>query len=1171
MAITADNIKLLESERMADTADGGGRMTVSEIPDGVAGNVFPKVSRIDAVYGRFQLRKIYLAVQTANQDVYAGAHMFLTDPPDNPGVGITLFSTASAFDVRTDAVNRVESYIVKGPPSRMTLYGNHFQGQSSVTVYQRTSEPVPEVASVLCLSIEGAGFTPGEQYVRIAEVVGNEVRQFTTEVNSGGEVTFERRLLTLKIDSFLRSDFPGAETVSAGQASGSGTVVRTTTVQDAARYFGLSAIAAADPGDLTVSAASVYARLVPTATRETAVSLVSAAAAEHIVAAAAGLRTWQSHPTSSDITFESGVRKTLRLGRAVMPGSVTVRVYANLQLRSTRSDDGQGGFGTIPTTQGVYAESVDYETGDIVLLPVLLSFAQRVEIDYRPAAYVVTSAHTAATAVTVGTRGTVYNRTLSPLPAPGTVRISYRALGKWYELRDNGAGQISGDDAAYGSGIVDYATGGATITLGALPDVDSDVVWGWGTPVSHAIRAGGTSDAGTTLHWSAVLPDAPVEPGSVSMVHVRNAANVTSTDSAGAITGTGVTGTINYATGQVELEFSSLPDASTSITINYNQQQDGGGGPSSESGTVAVGTPGGFLIGVTDIVAPGVSLTIDILPAGDTVPLRVGVADNGAGGLVCFATRGNRVFLPAQSVGTINYTTGSVSLLTTGLTCQRTSYTGSGWLVAPADAGATPGNYNYSVRVGAAPTPVAAPAFVSALASNPPYIDLTRTISDEVVAGSLIVRATGREYIDRNGELYTDLNRETGAALIAGTIDYASGRASLTAWTNNAALGLAVDACLTVYGRPHVTDYYHRTSGSPVRPASYTVQVTASDGTLLTGAADVDGVITGTDVSGTIRQTMGSVSLAFGRNVQPETLRYSAVVTSAVPLDASILGIENTRLPLDGRVPIFRPGDVAVVHNTAGFTLPDPAVAGATYAMPRADLDALRLVDADGKVVARTLYSADLVAGSVTMADPLDLTGYVEPLVAQHRIAERSLITDVQINGDVTLASALARSYAGAGSYVSSALLAGDLSARAENMFDQATWTSVWSDALIGSQANAEYDDINFPVETQNQGAVTERWRIHFTSSVAFQVFGENLGLIATGTTAADISPVNPITGQPYFTLRAAGWGSGWSIGNNLRFNTVGASAPAWITRTVLSGAALTGDAFDLSAAGDVD
>jgi len=385
------------------------------------------------------------------------------------------------------------------------------------------------------------------------------------------------------------------------------------------------------------------------------------------------------------------------------------------------------------------------------------------------------------------------------------------------------------------------------------------------------------------------------------------------------------------------------------------------------------------------------------------------------------------------------------------------------------------------------------------------------------------------------------------------------------------ATALTIEACVTAYGAPFVTEFAHRTAGSPVRPASYSVQITATDGTLLTATSDLDGVIAGTDVSGQIRQPMGSVTLSFARNVQPETLRYSAVVTSAVPLDASILGIENTRLPPDGRVPVFRAGDVGIIHNTQSDTLPSPAVASATYAMPRGDLGALRLVDQAGTIVDRAQYTVDLVAGSVTMSATLDLSAYTEPLVAQHRIEERLLISDVQINGTITFTAALANAYPAAGSYISSALLAGDLFARVENVFDQQTWTGEWSDVLIGNGATPEYDDINFPIECDNQGAVTERWRMHFTGTTSFQVIGENLGVIATGTTGADVSPVNPITGLPYFTLRASGWGGGWSIGNNLRFNTVGAAAAAWITRTVLSGATLAGDAFDLSVAGDVD
>ena len=87
-----------------------------------------------------------------------------------------------------------------------------------------------------------------------------------------------------------------------------------------------------------------------------------------------------------------------------------------------------------------------------------------------------------------------------------------------------------------------------------------------------------------------------------------------------------------------------------------------------------------------------------------------------------------------------------------------------------------------------------------------------------------------------------------------------------------------------------------------------------------------------------------------------------------------------------------------------------------------------------------------------------------------------------------------------------------------------------------------------------NAGASTERWALKFTSSNAFQVIGEHVGVIATGDINTDCAPVNPATGKPYFTIKALGWGLGWSVGNILRFNTVGALAPVWIAQTVQRG-----------------
>ena len=57
-----------------------------------------------------------------------------------------------------------------------------------------------------------------------------------------------------------------------------------------------------------------------------------------------------------------------------------------------------------------------------------------------------------------------------------------------------------------------------------------------------------------------------------------------------------------------------------------------------------------------------------------------------------------------------------------------------------------------------------------------------------------------------------------------------------------------------------------------------------------------------------------------------------------LPLNADILGLDPVRLPSDGRVPIYRPADVVVIHNTKSYALPNPAVAGATYNVGRANL-----------------------------------------------------------------------------------------------------------------------------------------------------------------------------------------------------------------------------------------
>lgn len=1221
MTILDTDIKLLESERMSDAADGGGRMTSTEIVSGELSNIFPKVSRTDAVYGRVNLRKVYAAVRSATLDMYGGAHAILTDSPDDEKIGAVLFSTGSAFDTRAAARDRIESYVVAGGLSRMRLYGNQIVGSKAIVVYQRVEEPLPEAGNVLCLSVEASGYTAVQQYVRITEF-DNETRTFT---DSTGD--FSRRVLTLKLSAPLVQTFVGAEP-SRFAVDQAPTKVRDTIVADASRYSGIAPVSGAlAQGALELQVGSIHAPLVPAATREVPVSLVETGLATSLSGCA--LTDWGKSSNfdwfarKQEMEFlgvtTAGTLKTTTFTthRGIVPGSLTFALLSEGGTYGTPDliDDGHGNI--VYQNDGnisFFSAIVDYGSGAIVVttshIGELGAYAR-----YLPAVETSRSAHSKAIGISLATRGTVYAETLLPLPAKGSVVIDYRALGKWYRLRDDGAGALVSDSLAVGTGSIDYNTGALVVTLGALPDIDSAVLPAWGSPTHAVIRAGATADAGATVRHVLQLDDFPLESNSVSVGYVVNGVTRTLTDnSGGVLSGTGASGSVDYAKGRIDIEYSDrLPDPGSAVHVVYTKLVPQGVTPIVRSYQVAC--DGGRLFDLADdpnfaAIQPG-SLRGTMVFDSSAGELLLEVKDNGSGSVqVAAAYNNGQVGVAAgQVVGTLNYTTGVIAATAT-LTIQymqwRPLY---GFFVgqnpgtweqtagsATARIGAV-GSFVYQTTAGTSTANLTADFDVDGAAGVAPLVDLCRSSSQTVVPGSVLFTLAGRYYWDESGTLYTRANGRDTTKIEAGTIDYGTGLCALALWTANTALDLMVNACLTAYGQFTAVDVDFRTSGSPLRPASFYVQVTAQDGELLSATSDQNGTVSGTEVVGTIDQTMGVAHLDFGamvpaagneaawwfdadnvvdgmiwrpREVLPGTLRYNCVVQTALPLDAALLGIDPVRLPPDGRVPIIRAGDIVVLHHTDDTTLTNPVTNGQSYSLGRADLAVVSLADSAGTAIPADKWTANLTAGTVTIAADANLTAYTQPLVATHRIEQMNLCADSQITGDVTLAFPLARAFP-SGSLLSSALPFGDLYAHVSNVFDQATWDGVWADALRGSQASAQFDDINFPIEVLNDGAVTERWRISFTGTTAFAVIGENLGQIATGTTAGDVQVTNPLTGKAYFTLRAAGWGSGWGTGNQLRFNTVGANAPIWIARTILGGAGLGGDSLTLEVRGDTD
>lgn len=276
-------------------------------------------------------------------------------------------------------------------------------------------------------------------------------------------------------------------------------------------------------------------------------------------------------------------------------------------------------------------------------------------------------------------------------------------------------------------------------------------------------------------------------------------------------------------------------------------------------------------------------------------------------------------------------------------------------------------------------------------------------------------------------------------------------------------------------------------------------------------------------------------------------------------VDPDLVGLDSTQLPFNKKVKIFHASSVVVIHSTTEESITNPATQGQTYPLTGTDYQLIELVDQFGIKVNPDLYTADNPLGSVTMAAAIDLSAYTQPLVAQKRYERIKLVKEVDHNtGVVTLAKPIGHTFTAANTYVSSALIFGDIRSRMEYLFDQQTWLNEWSDSVAGSSAGGTFNDLNHPIILTNAGTVSERWAFVFDSDTTFSIIGEKLGHIGTGQTdgapGTFVAPLNPNTGLPYFKIPQEGWGAGWSVGNTLRGKTVAINQPIRFIRVTQQG-----------------
>lgn len=1176
MPILSGDIKLIASQVMDDVPEGGGAPTATVIQDGVSNAIFPDVSELDRAGGRVNLRKIFVSVQTNDRDTYMGSNVIVAEPPADPNVSVTLFTTDSTFDRRTEAQSRIESYLNKGPTYPGQLYDNHIAGQRVIQIFQRENENIPLVGTVLVLVQNEELSTEFSQYCRVVSVT-SALRTFT---DSQGD--FKAVIVSLELSDALRYDFKGSDVTRYFTMKAGTTKVRETTVADAGAYVGVVPLAsAASLGDFTINAEGIYTQLVPSAQVET--PIVDANPMQQTVGYSA-----TGGSISYQMTAVFTTAQSVFIGGSILPGSLTI------SYSSTTLNDVGGLLYQNSTEVG----SVDYENGVLSLSTnVFGTSGVTFTVTYTPATVPRVFGPSVSIDVTEQSRSLSYTKTLVPVPAQGGLMISYQVAKRWYVMRDNGAGAIVPSSNGAGAGTVNYNTGSVSLTLGALPDVGSVVLFQWspGTAVNKVLS---TALINSGKMFTELNFPMAVKPGTLSLAWpgktaTASALGVVSGDASGSMLGS-----------QCLFSPNALPAAGTEVTATYtglvttahtiNPTLSGTDASTHWVYDLPPAANSGLLMLQVTLHARYVKKDAGEW-ASDTVDRIVTLYNPTSGSTVLAAQVGAWYSGGAGTVvGSIDWTAKTFRVSKTlELYGMVHSYTTTGdYVVDTWSNELAPHEVNSDGSLTTAGTATIYTTDELAGQTTTFTLDSFKLAAKEYVGGTAyassfmfklntVLHKQG-VFAGTTGQLFTAISPTNGNGTVVGSVS-ASGVVTMTTWTANTTntvtdfSGAWVPPAAGVNVPLLATSLTFRTAASPIRPSSLSIQVTKtvfhygvgggagfSTTETVNAASDANGDLTG-GLTGTVDYENGVVRITGGGLIDVAGLKYNTVSYSYLPLDADIIGIDPVRLPSDGRVPIFRAGGFAVVGHTGSITA--TVSNGQTVDCARVRLSRVRVIGHDG-VVINTGYSADLDAGTVTFSN---VSGYSQPVTIEHRIEDMAVVRDAQISGELTFTRAITHDYP-LGSYVSSALVAGDLKSRVSVLFDQATWSNTWADSVSGSSASGTYNDVLAPIAVTNAGAITERWAIVFTNTTAFNVIGEHVGVIAQGSTGTNLEVLNPSNGIPYFTIQATGWGIGWATGNVLRFNTIGAMTPVWAVRTVQQGPSSgTQHTFTILSRGDVD
>lgn len=261
MAINRSDLAIFEPEQLGNGPNAGGQRTANRIVSGQLNNLFSPISDIDHARSAVQIAKCYPALDTAGTESLVGAHIFINRPPVDDKVSVILVESDLLTDdsKMEDMVNILESSVVMGGLAGSVVPGMIY-GQDSLVIFSTVGSPLT-IGRVYVLSVEYPGTEDGnwprqQHYFKVLSGGGNR-QIYDPTTNSLRDGT------SYRIDPPIDFAAPAGNVVINGTPNC--TKVRYARQSDAVKFHGVSnTIGTIAEGATTLPLESVTDNLIPT-------------------------------------------------------------------------------------------------------------------------------------------------------------------------------------------------------------------------------------------------------------------------------------------------------------------------------------------------------------------------------------------------------------------------------------------------------------------------------------------------------------------------------------------------------------------------------------------------------------------------------------------------------------------------------------------------------------------------------------------------------------------------------------------------------------------------------------------------------------------------------------------------------------------------------------------